>query len=366
MTSNNLYHKYYKITDVFNLNQGHQITEEEIYNDMGNIPIYTGQNKLVGYVSEPIVRDDDLPCISYPTKGQVGEMYIKKEHFNANNTAILIPKKKFRGKINLAWFISVMKQKIKRESNSKFGVGYIGKELMNRVSFYLPSKEVQDSIAKSYSKCLKLKSETVNNIQVCNEYLEQKIEYQPKFTEIISRIFDVYGGNSGLKEEFIYNNLPLSNKDAVEVYSGATLSENRLGRVAKNAILPNGKKLKLFQEKSILVSRKGKAGSMTHMTDDIYTINDDAYVLIPKSKWKDKINIEWFTYQYQPLFLNIATSKSDNATFNKKWLYRVKVQTPEISMQNDIMQNISAIKQLIEKLKITDNKLTELLDHTIT
>lgn len=38
-----------KLKDIFYINQGHQITDEEIYNSFGEIPIYTGNNDIKGY-----------------------------------------------------------------------------------------------------------------------------------------------------------------------------------------------------------------------------------------------------------------------------------------------------------------------------
>jgi len=58
-------------------------------------------------------------------------------------------------------------------------------------------------------------------------------------------------------------------------------------------------------------------GSMTYIKEGRFTTNDHAYVLIPKKNWINKINLRWFTFQFQGLFQNLATSKSDNATFTK-------------------------------------------------
>jgi hypothetical protein len=79
-----------KLDSVFKIVQGHQITDEEIYKSIGNVPIFTARNAIKGYWDKAIVSKEDLPCITYPTKANSGYTFIHDELFDANNTAVLI------------------------------------------------------------------------------------------------------------------------------------------------------------------------------------------------------------------------------------------------------------------------------------
>lgn len=165
-------------------------------------------------------------------------------------------------------------------------------------------------------------------------------------------------------EEFIYHNLPETEEDKIEILTSATLERTAMGFISTNA-KPNNKKLKIFECPAILVARNGYAGTMTYIPIGRFTTNDHAYVLIPKKAWKDKINLEWFISEYQELFFKIVTSKSDNATFSKEYAERQIIQIPHIDEQNRIMQKLTPLKVLIQKLYGIENKIDGLLEYTI-
>lgn len=71
------------ISTYFDIIQGHQITDEELYKSEGNIPVYTGSNEIKGYWDKAIIEEDKLPCITYPTKGnKEGNAYVQYEIFD--------------------------------------------------------------------------------------------------------------------------------------------------------------------------------------------------------------------------------------------------------------------------------------------
>lgn len=59
----------------------------------------------------------------------------------------------------------------------------------------------------------------------------------------LGNIFYFKGGNSGLTEEFVYNNQPTKDDEKIPILSSATLEINLMGYVAKDA-KPKEKKLK--------------------------------------------------------------------------------------------------------------------------
>ena len=121
-----------------------------------------------------------------------------------------------------------------------------------------------------------------------------------------------------------------------------------MGYISRNA-KPNNRNLKVFIDSCILVARNGYAGTMTYIDNKEFTTNDHAYILTPKKEWKDKINLRWFMYQYQGLFYSLVSSKSDNATFNKKYAEIQSAQIPDIKVQDRIGEKLLMIDSLIEK-----------------
>ena len=121
------------------------------------------------------------------------------------------------------------------------------------------------------------------------------------------------------------------------------------------------KKLKIFNGECILIARNGYAGTMTHLNNVEFTINDHAYVLTPKIEWKNKINLRWFVYQYQELFYNIISSKSDNATFNKTYAEKQTIIIPDKDFQDRVAEKLLKIDCLIEELEKTNEQIEKLL-----
>ena len=104
---------------------------------------------------------------------------------------------------------------------------------------------------------------------------------------------------------------------------------------------------------------------MTYIKEGRFTTNDHAYVLIPKKNWINKINLRRFTFQFQGLFQNLATSKSDNATFTKDAAKKQKILVPPKEIQDKIAEKLHFIDDLLENLKIIKNKMIELLEYGI-
>ena len=111
----------------------------------------------------------------------------------------------------------------------------------------------------------------------------------------IKKYIKISGGNSGLTEEFIYNNQEFDKKNAIKVYSGATQKNNMMKSINPNVKI-NGKKIKVFTNEGILIARKGKAGALTYINDAQYTLNDDAYIMQVKDEYKNNISIKYLMF----------------------------------------------------------------------
>ncbi|MCC7197608.1 restriction endonuclease subunit S [Candidatus Peregrinibacteria bacterium] len=146
------------LTTLFDLNQGHQITDYELYYTEGDIPVYTGNNELKGHWNKSIVKNEDLPCLSYPSKGNAGIVFVHDVIFDANNTAILIPKKEWREKISLDWFRFKLPFLFLEIMTSKGGVSYLNREIVEKIQIPLIKKISQENEAVVLKKFENLKN----------------------------------------------------------------------------------------------------------------------------------------------------------------------------------------------------------------
>ena len=133
-----------KLNSLFDIIQGHQITDAELYITEGGIPVLTGKNEVKGYWNSQLVEESDLPCITYPTKANSGEAYVQNRVFDANNTAGLIPKPEWRDQLNLHWVTYRLSSLFLGIATSKEGVSYLNKKIVEEVELEIPDKHVQD------------------------------------------------------------------------------------------------------------------------------------------------------------------------------------------------------------------------------
>lgn len=165
----------------------------------------------------------------------------------------------------------------------------------------------------------------------------------------VTSIFNCMSGNPGLTEEFIYKRL--ARKDVLfEVLSSATTGVTKMGFIPI-CTLDNGRILSTFEGKQgILIARNGKAGHMTYLEPGRYTINDHAYILSLKDKFKEHFGITnptiekqflmWFICTQQSLLYSFA-SNTDNATWNKSSFLKASIVIPT----NDRIEEIAVLYQ---------------------
>jgi len=354
------------------------ITEELIYNNPGDIPVISATSDrffIFGRSSEEHLKNKggliDIPAILIVRVGKAGKTQIVdfKKFAVTENVLFLYTKKEFVSDFNLRWVENQLKGELERNARGDIsGQRNISAEIIYKIKFDNPNKNLQDEVAELTSKTENVKRVLVNTINQLDKTKEKAIfeDLEVKsFGEVpVGKIFDIKGGNSGLTEDFIYYNLPGSEEESVEIFTGATLEENKMGIISRFA-KPNGTKLKVFQSPAILVIRKGLAGKMFYIRKNEFTTNDDAYVLTPKKDWEDKINLKWFIHEYQDLFFNLVTSKSDNATFDKEYASRQIMEIPDIDFQNAFVKKIEYMESIIAKLRETEKEIDEQLEYAI-
>lgn len=164
-----------KLSIIFDVIQGHQITDEELYYTEGEIPVLTGNNEIKGHWNKKLVNEEDLPVITYPTKANPGVAFVQTKIFDANNTAVLIPKKEWRKKIVLDWFRYKLPPMFLDAMTSKGGVSYLNKDIVEELDIDVPNKPKQEREVKYYKKLEAMKQKLEGVLERINELLSKGI-----------------------------------------------------------------------------------------------------------------------------------------------------------------------------------------------
>lgn len=172
-------------------------------------------------------------------------------------------------------------------------------------------------------------------------------------------------GNSGLTNHFIYRNLPKNSKNSVIVFSPSKEKDKVMGYVDEEAQIKN-KNIKVYNGETILLVRKGSAGTMHYFNNCKYTINEDAYVLEVRKEYKDKINLQWFSFHFQKLFYNLSTSRGGNGTFSKTYAEKQVIEIPDLEIQEKELATFVKLESHIKSLTLVDNSIDTLLRKIIS
>ena len=350
----------------------HHLTEEIIYqqqaiNVLEAIPVYSGSmdnESPMSYICKNAINKNGEaisyfkgPCILLTKDGSAGLLTLKTDttEFTLNHHACVLKLKSDKeGLLDLEWFVRQFQSVFFQVCTSKSDNRVFSTEWFDRLELQIPDFPIQVKQNKKKQVLVQI-IELIKNIQKkTDELINLQLDLSDLSlkTDLLSNLFYCNGGNSGLTEEFIYNNQPENEEDKVEIITSATQESNLMGFVSKKSLLPGNKPLKIFSDDSLIVTRNGYAGTMYYVSNKSFTTNDHAYVLTVKPKYINKINIEWFSHQYQNIFKNVITSKSDNATFNTEWLKKISIVFPEKEIQN---QKIKTIRQLMDLVAILAN-----------
>lgn len=363
-----------KVEKFFEITRGKSgITEEFIYNNPGEIPVISASSDkftIFGHVDEKAISIDkiiDYPAILIIRVGKAGITQIvnHEKYVVTENVLVLKPKKEYSNSFNLKWVENQLRpQLIKNARGEINGQRNISATIIEQLEF---DNDISLDEQNNYSQLIfsfeSIQAELKNSL---NFLKEANINYPfNNYDEIrLDKCFNINGGTSGLTEEVIYQSYIEDSKDNIPVFSGATIDNNFMGHISKSK-LSSHLQLKIFKSPAILITRKGNAGTMKYIPDYEFTTNDDAYVMTLKEEWVGKINLIWFINQYQELFFNLVTSKSDNGTFNKSYAERQFVKIPDINFQNEIANKIVLKEKIVKSMQKLENKAVYLLDSKI-
>jgi len=357
------------IGNIFNFLSETNLVEEYFYNNKGEYPVYSGQTDSQGVVAKIDTFNQEEPCVTFTTYGNAGKLFFREGKYTIGRNCMgLKPKAKYKNEINLKWFsYSFQNLFYHLRIGDPDGQKSLNQLLIKRILIEIPEIAIQLRHLEKYEKLINLKksitaiiNELKNILRINSIYAKDEIIAKDR----LSNFFIIHGGNNGLTEEFIYENLPNNEIEKIKILTSSTLDRTAMGFININS-RPYGKKLKIFNGPAIIIARNGYAGTMTYISEGKFTINDHAYVLEIKQAWIHKILFEWILIEYQELFWRIVTSKSDNATFSKEYAERQIISIPIKEEQIRIINRIKPIEVLINQLLTIINKIDEILEYTI-
>lgn len=325
-----------------------------------NIVVYSGATlgtTLMGNIDiDTILKNKPIkiftaPAIVIARKGLAGRTkYIENGSFTINDDAYVIKvKEKYSEEIDLKWVDKIIHKYAYSCITSREANGTFAKEQFLNLEFSFPPIKEQKEMVDRYNSIDSLKdkvSKILVNIEQINEYVVYGVIELKKEAGIL---FDLTGGNSGLTEEFIYNNQPINEEDSVKIYSSSTNETTNMGFVSKNAKI-KGKRIITFKGPAIIIARNGQAGKVIFVENGIFTVNDHAYVLTVNSSYKKTIELEWVANVLEKYTMKCVTSKDSNGTFNKEIFLREQIEVPDYTTQKEIVKYKKSLNALYTKL----------------
>lgn len=334
-------------------------------NCLGSVPMGELNGKTLKVI-------DDKEGLLVVRKGKAGIVkYIPCGDYTINDDAyILSVKAECPYDINLKWVSVAYKNVFLSYSSSSDNgtwnkTGFFDNEKMD-----IPEYSIQCSIADLHDRINYDLSRIEFIEKKLNKLFEQSIvsSIEPADMQAvgmpISAVLDCMNGNTGLTEEFIYSQIQDSGS-RYKIFSSATTEDTLMGEIPM-CVLPNGKPLKIFEDKTgLLVARNGKAGSTLFLKPGKYTINDHAYILSVKENCKYDIDLRWLAYQYRKEFL-AYTSSADNGTWNKTGFFEhVTIDIPKLSIQQNLVELYIRVQTKLDRIKAIKKRLQTLNSKSI-
>ncbi len=369
------------IKNLFDYTPGnHGLTEEVIYFYQADtpenaVPVYSGSasnDKPIAMISRTAKNNKGMslvyfhgPCLILTKDGSAGlltYMGPEKGNFTINHHAcVLRLKPDYEGKVNLNWFEFQYKSLFYKYVSSKSDNGVFSIEWFDRIKVDIPDIEIQLENLSRRGTISDAKHQLLRINESAKSLLEKETIPQANGeVTTVGAVFNFFGGNSGLIEELIYNNQAYDTGSSIKVLSGATSDTNSLGEINADVLIGQ-RKLKTFESPGIVVIRKGVAGKMQLISNGKFTINDDAYVMKVRKNWERRVNPAWFMCQYQSLFFNIVTSRSDNGTFSKGYASRQTIKVPALDYQNKVAERYLLLKRISAGINGLNRKINSSL-----
>lgn len=348
-----------KVSDIFIINQGHQITDEEIYLASGNIPIYTAGNEIKGYGSNTLVTFEQLPCITYQTKAFSGVVTVQYELFDANNTAALILKEQYKECINLEYVALLLRHVLMEFTTADSGVSYLNKDIVSEIELKIPTDRVgkisikeQNDYMQKYKKLLEIEENIKEKLLEINALLDMEIEL-PKYVEIKVKDFAVLNKGSNLiSEEMIYQNYE---KDGVPVYSSATENNGLMGTVSRSCFESFDK---CGRENELTWATNGYYAGKVFYRNSEYLYSEKCGRMVLRQKYENKIIPEFLCIMLNQITYRYRTAESTNCKLDIIHMDEIPVRIPikkngefDLKVQKNVVEKYKKLQDLKKDLE---------------
>ena len=180
-----------------------------------------------------------------------------------------------------------------------------------------------------------------------------------EYADYAEEFFDFLPNNQGLTEEFLYAHQQ-TQKEIIGVYS---TSEEKIGFLDYNEEMCNS--FSVLQGPVLVVARKGYAGRLYVVNDKYVIIHEDAYAVVPKEKYADKINIDWFAYHYSIEFQANRTSTQGIGDFPRERFKKMKVIIPKVEFQNELAVIYNRRNTVVKQWKSLQNTMEDSINVVI-
>lgn len=118
-------------------------------------------------------------------------------------------------------------------------------------------------------------------------------------------------------------------------------------------------------EPCVTFTTYGKNAGTMFYRDGKYTIGRNCMGLRPKEEYEDKINLEWFSYAFQPLFYRLRIGdREGQRSLNKMLVRNVTVEIPAIGVQEEQLSKYKQVEQLINEVEEVKNSFNQLAEDT--
>lgn len=166
-------------------------------------------------------------------------------------------------------------------------------------------------------------------------------------------VFDFLDKNTGLTEEFIYNNTnPL-----LQQYPIYTASYEPIGYLPAD-MLKDGEPLKVCEGEVIVIFRQGYAGLMYIPNETPFLASEHTIPIRPKAEFKEKLNCRWFMKYYESEVLHYVTGKADSRNFSELAFKKIPLLLPSKEWQDECAKMYEIMDKKLQSLENTLENVT--------
>lgn len=348
-----------KVNEIFIINQGHQITDEEIYLSSGEIPIYTAGNEIKGYGKNSLITSDQLPCITYPTKGFSGIVTVQKKLFDANNTAVLILKEQYKDCINLEYMALLLKNILMEYTTAGSGVSYLNKDIVAEIELDIPVDtcgkpvlKVQNTYVQYYERVHGIKRLAQEELLKTKALIDVEIIPSHYIEKKVKEIAVLNKGSNRISEEMIYRNFE---KNGIPVFSSATENEGLMGSVSRECFDSFEKQ---GAGNELTWATNGYYAGKVFYRNSEYLYSEKCGRLILRKEYKNKILPKFIWIMLNQVTYKYRTSEATNCKLDIIHMEEIPVKIPvkkngefDITTQKKIIEAFERAGDIEKKLR---------------